>query len=206
MPILPLPSPPFHQISLPAVPAPPRKLQTVRFSTLTPSAFQTRMPLRPSGLPSEPGTPKSWRVRRTARGAGARQRPVHHDAVAVHAAQVDPRLGDDHAGGRVVGLRAAVGSVVGPLVVVAGGDQDPVARLRRVDRGLNRRELPAASAIAPDPQDAGARGSRSRRPPRGGPGTPGNAGDQHDQRHHGRDASDHTASRSQRPSHQDSAH
>src|SRR5437588_1619614 len=56
----PVPSPPFHQSSLPALPAPLRKLQAVRLSTLTPSTFQTTMPLRPSGLPPSPLTPKSW--------------------------------------------------------------------------------------------------------------------------------------------------
>ena len=59
-PILPPPSPPFHQISLPALPAPAKKLHAVRLSMLTPLAFQARIPLRPSGLPSEPFTPKSW--------------------------------------------------------------------------------------------------------------------------------------------------
>src|SRR3954451_3364080 len=45
MPILPLPSPPFHQIWLPS----PRKLQAVRFSIQTPFAFSTSMP-----FPSSP--------------------------------------------------------------------------------------------------------------------------------------------------------
>ncbi|MGA8338885.1 MAG: hypothetical protein WB761_29385 [Solirubrobacteraceae bacterium] len=54
-PICPPPSPPFHQISLPALPVPPRKLQAVRFWTDTPSALYTMIPLRPSWppLPSE---------------------------------------------------------------------------------------------------------------------------------------------------------
>src|SRR3954451_13899138 len=41
IPILPLPSPPFHQIWFPS----PRKLQAVRFSIQTPSALSTTMPL-----------------------------------------------------------------------------------------------------------------------------------------------------------------
>ena len=55
----PVPSPPFHQISLPALPAPLRKLHAVRLSMLTLSVFQTTTPLRPSGFPSDPVTPKS---------------------------------------------------------------------------------------------------------------------------------------------------
>ena len=54
---LPEPAPPFHQISLPDDLAPARKLHTVRLSMLTPLAFHTRMPLRPSGLPSAPVRP-----------------------------------------------------------------------------------------------------------------------------------------------------
>src|SRR3954453_11784059 len=50
IPILPLPSPPFHQIWLPS----PRKLQAVRFSIQTPFALKTSMPL-PSSL-----RPKTW--------------------------------------------------------------------------------------------------------------------------------------------------
>src|SRR5436190_14702929 len=41
IPILPVPSPPFHQIWLPS----PRKLQAVRLSMVTPSALKTSMPL-----------------------------------------------------------------------------------------------------------------------------------------------------------------
>src|SRR5947209_19472209 len=59
MPILPPPSPPFHQTSLPARPAPLRKLQAVRFSIQTSSAFQTTRPFSPSG-PFEPAGPKFW--------------------------------------------------------------------------------------------------------------------------------------------------
>src|SRR5438067_12489585 len=59
MPILPLPSPPLNQIGLPPPPFPSRKLHAVRFSTLTPSAFHTSTPLRPTCLPFSFG-PKSW--------------------------------------------------------------------------------------------------------------------------------------------------
>ncbi len=52
------PSPPFHQISLPVSPDPLRKLQVVRFSTLTSFAFHTTMPLRPAAFPSDPTAPK----------------------------------------------------------------------------------------------------------------------------------------------------
>src|SRR5580693_4335244 len=58
MPIFPELAPPFHQIPLPALAAPPRKLHTVRFSILTSFASQTRMPLRPSALPLVPTGPK----------------------------------------------------------------------------------------------------------------------------------------------------
>src|ERR1700685_2779354 len=58
-PTLPLPSPPFHQISLPASPAPFRKLQTVRFSTVTLAAFQTMIPFSPCAFPLIFG-PRFW--------------------------------------------------------------------------------------------------------------------------------------------------
>ena len=56
--MVPLPSPPFHQISFPDDPVPARKLHAVRFSTYTSSAFQIRIPLRPTALPSGPTAPK----------------------------------------------------------------------------------------------------------------------------------------------------
>ena len=62
-PILPLPLAPFHQISLPASPAPPKKLQTVRFSTSTLLAFQTMIPFNPWALPLTFG-PKFWSAAR----------------------------------------------------------------------------------------------------------------------------------------------
>ena len=49
---MPDPAPPFHHTSLPALPEPAVKLQTVRLSTWTLAAFHTRIPLRPSP-PSE---------------------------------------------------------------------------------------------------------------------------------------------------------
>src|SRR3954451_1927223 len=53
IPILPLPSPPFHQIWLPS----PRKLQAVRFSIQTPLALNTTIPLRPTRCPPAPFGP-----------------------------------------------------------------------------------------------------------------------------------------------------
>src|ERR1035441_5070716 len=68
---LPLLAPPFHQIPLPASAEPPRKLQTVRFCTLTLAAFQTMIPLRPLA-PFELLGPKfcrySWRRQRAEPG------------------------------------------------------------------------------------------------------------------------------------------
>ena len=61
MPILPLPSPPLNQIWLPPPPEPSRKLQAVRFSTLTPLALKTSTPLRPSGFLFLPRGPRSCR-------------------------------------------------------------------------------------------------------------------------------------------------
>ena len=57
---MPLSAPPFHQISFPESPVPARKLQAVRFSTLTSSAFHTRIPLRPTAWPFGPAAPKFW--------------------------------------------------------------------------------------------------------------------------------------------------
>src|SRR5438309_8356174 len=66
----PLSAPPFHQISLPAPPFPPRKLQAVRFWTHTLSAFQTMIPFRPPGPPSTLG-PKFWLALTLLHGAPA---------------------------------------------------------------------------------------------------------------------------------------
>src|SRR5438132_13108548 len=54
IPILPVPSPPFHQIWLPS----PRKLQTVRFSIHTLSVLKATIPERP-----ELFGPKVWSAR-----------------------------------------------------------------------------------------------------------------------------------------------
>ena len=91
--MVPDPSPPFHQISLPPPCEPVRKLQTVRFSTEPPSAFQTSTPLRPAGLPLAV-VGAELLVRYLALHCGAlRLGAVDDHGVAVHAAQV-------HAGGR----------------------------------------------------------------------------------------------------------
>src|SRR5579863_6518009 len=55
----PPPAPPFHQISLPVSPVPPRKLQVVRFWTQTLSAFHASIPSRPAVPPLSLG-PKFW--------------------------------------------------------------------------------------------------------------------------------------------------
>src|SRR5207302_2553337 len=62
------------------------------------------------------------------RAAG--QRAVDHDPVPVHAAEVDAGRRDEHAG-RVERVQRAV------LVIVARTDQDPVAGVGGVDRGLD---------------------------------------------------------------------
>src|SRR6516165_3425338 len=57
---VPLDPPPLNQISSPGVLAPERKLQAVRFSTLTPDALNTIRPFRPVGAPPGPSGPRSW--------------------------------------------------------------------------------------------------------------------------------------------------
>ena len=128
MPIVPEPSPPFHQIWLPPPSAPVRKLHTVRLSIETPSTFDDLDAVAPAGWP-EPSDPRSWSLglfEHSARRLG----PVDHDLVAVHAPQVEVGLVElDAAGGVARGPRG----VVHLLVVVTGRDQDPVAGLGRVD-------------------------------------------------------------------------
>ncbi len=137
-PMTPESSPPFHQIWLPASPAPLRKLHAVRFSMLTLSAFHTTMPLRPSALPFEPTAPKLCSAGAgAARGRRARLGAVHDDGAPVHPPQVDVRLRDEDAAEvTVVGVGRRVGLVVG-LVVVARCHEDPVAGPGRVDGGLD---------------------------------------------------------------------
>ena len=70
--------------------------------------------------------------------------PVDHHGVTVHAAQVDVGRGDHHAPVVAVGRFRRV-RAVGRLVVVAGGDQDPVAGGRGVDGGL---DAPVLTGVA----------------------------------------------------------
>ena len=69
-PTFPEPSPPFHHTWFPESPAPPRKLQAVRFAMLTSFAFHTTIPLRPSALPPTTG-PKFWYCGSELHGVGA---------------------------------------------------------------------------------------------------------------------------------------
>ena len=155
-PIFPDPSPPFHHTSFPESPAPPRKLQAVRFSMLTWSAFHTTIPLRPWALPPTTG-PKFWYCGSELHGRGRPGLgPVHDDAVAVHAP--DGQVRRVHHDAAVVaraeqGGRGHVGVVA--LVVVAGGDQDVVARLCRIHRRLDRRVLPGLSVVGADEEHGG---------------------------------------------------
>ena len=92
-----------------------------------------------------------------ARGAGLGS--VDDDAVALHAAQMNARGGDQHASD----LFGHAG-VVGPrLVVVARSDQHPVAGLSGIDRGLDRCVRPGDAVVAAHPQHAGAGGGPARR-------------------------------------------
>src|SRR6202023_3166691 len=69
------------------------------------------------------------------RGAGPGA--VHDHRAAVHAAQRDAGLADVHPAHRARGRVAVRAGLIGVLVVVTRGDQDPVARAGRVDRGLD---------------------------------------------------------------------
>src|SRR5439155_6715548 len=75
------------------------------------------------------------RIARRRAGLGA----VDDHLVPIEAAQVEVRLRDGHAaGGVAAGERVRV---VAALVVVAGGDQDPVAGARGIYGFLDRREV-----------------------------------------------------------------
>ena len=132
MPTAPDPSPPFHQISLPPPWSPVRKLQAVRFSIDTPSALNASTPLRPD---------RACRRRPAARGPGRlawfeqlgapglvpstitwlRSMPRRCRSALLSSTPAPP-------------LSSPAGGVVHLLVVVAGTDEDPVARLGRGDR------------------------------------------------------------------------
>ena len=116
MPTWPLPSPPLNQIWLPPPPEPLRKLQAVRFSTVTPSALKTSTPLRPS-----PFGPKSWSPAADEHFGEPGLVPSTTTPVAVEAAQVDVGRRDEDAGAGLVGR--LVGRVVAALVVIAGRDR-----------------------------------------------------------------------------------
>src|SRR5205807_326972 len=62
-------------------------------------------------------------------------RAIDDHLAAVHPAEVQVRGRDQHACRRV---RGVLRSTAGARLVVAWPDQDPVARLRRVDRRLDR--------------------------------------------------------------------
>ena len=92
------------------------------------------------------------RIARRRAGLGA----VDDHLVAVEAAQVEVRLRDQHgAGGVAAGQRV---HVVAALVVVAGGDQDPVAGARGVDRLLDRREVARPPVRRADAEHGGGGG------------------------------------------------
>src|SRR6267378_2616219 len=128
MPILPVPSPPFHQTWLPPLrpEASARKLQTVRFSTETPSTLKISMPLRP--LPFGPGSCST---------AAALQAPAPGSVPSTITAlrsiprRWDPGGPDQHPGQLDLALVAL-------LVVVTRSDQYPIAGFRGANRRLDR--------------------------------------------------------------------
>src|SRR5581483_2355155 len=70
-------------------------------------------------------------------------RPVDDHGVAVHPAEVQSRRSDQDT--------SRFGAAPDPLlVVVAGPDQDPVARPRGIDRSLDRAVLPALPLVGAD--------------------------------------------------------
>jgi hypothetical protein len=85
---------------------------------------------------------------------GARLGPVDDHAVAIHPSQVQSRLRDQHRRG------PALDRVGRRCLVVAGGDQDPVARMSCVDGGLHGLELPGDAVVGADEQHSRARGGR----------------------------------------------
>ena len=101
----------------------------MRFSTQTLLALYATMPLRPIGLPMASGEPKFWYCGAELAGrGGAGLGAVDDDGVAVHPAEVQVRLGDEHAAEAALAgqRRRSAGDQVVGLVVVAGGDEDPV--------------------------------------------------------------------------------
>ena len=119
---------------------PARKLHAVRLSTVTLLAFHTTIPLRPTGLPPAPVAPKFWAVGSELQvPVDAVLGAVDDDRVPVHAPEVDARGGDHHPTHVPVGGVGGDARLVGILVVVARGHEDPVARLGRVDGRLDGR-------------------------------------------------------------------
>ena len=84
------------------------------------------------------------RIRTARRRAGPGT--VHDHRAAVHAAQRDAGLADEHAAHRARGRVAERAGLVGVLVVVTRGNQDPVAPAGRVDCGLDA-PVPARHAV-----------------------------------------------------------
>ena len=106
---------------------------------------------------------------RAARTRRAGLGPVDDHRAAVHAAQVNVRLRDQHPTERAVRVARGRMRDVGRLVVVTGRDQQPIARAGSVDGGLNRRVLPGVTLVRPDEQHPPALrlGRTRRRTPRG---------------------------------------
>ena len=83
--------------------------------------------------------------------------PIHDHGVAVHAAEVDAGLADEHTGRELtVALGMADRGWRG--LVVARSDENPVSGVSRLQRGLDGRVLPANAVIGADAEYAGACG------------------------------------------------
>ena len=67
------------------------------------------------------------------------------------------RSSDDDPGRVVSRLRPPIAAMIRALVIVARADEDPVARPRGVNRGLNRAELPGDPVVGAHPKHLGPR-------------------------------------------------
>ena len=177
-PTLPLSAPPFHQISLPASRAPPRKLHAVRFSIETLPAFHTMSPLTPEAPPAactayglalddaEPLRPKFCAEPLLLHAADPGLVPS-----TITVLRFMPRMCRSGVVMSTRGreLRRALGRRDVRRLVVPGPDQDPVAGPGRLDSRLDRAELALDPVVGPDAQDLGCKrlpAARSSRPGR----------------------------------------
>ena len=134
---------------------------------LTPFAFHTTMPLRPATLPLCVLGTVLLRAGVGAARRGARLGAVDDDARAAHPPQVQVRLGDVDA--TEVAVLEALRRVreVSGLVIIAGGNQNPVAGLRSVHRRLDALVLAGLTVVGPDQQHVARRTAARRTAARG---------------------------------------